>query len=103
MPRSRPVTPYRRPGRQPDRRADWLDLVGAILDGTPALPGAACRHRPALFDPDSGDPDNAARLCQTCPVLDPCRRWAERQPAGQLCGVVAARLYGFDSRREVTA
>jgi hypothetical protein len=58
-----------------------IRLVGAILRGTPSLPGAACRGRYELHDEIPGQPTRrgvaeilqqrrtaAAALCQRCPV-----------------------------------
>ncbi len=62
-----------------------IKLVGAILRGTPSLPGAACRGRHELFDEIPGQPNRrgvaeilaqrrtaAAALCSQCPVRARC-------------------------------
>jgi hypothetical protein len=75
-----------------------LDAVGAA----PALPGALCRHRHALFDPAAPgeNPDDvdarhdlALGLCEYCPTLSRCQEWVEnlppqRRPLGVIAGKV---------------
>ena len=82
--------------------AQLVDLLGALAR-VPALPGARCRGRAKLFDGDDGlDGDRtrqAAALCQVCPALAPCSRWADRQRANTLDGVVAGRLYRHAGHR----
>ncbi|SBS77350.1 conserved hypothetical protein [uncultured Mycobacterium sp.] len=75
-----------------------FDAVGLA----PALPGARCRGRSALFDlaEVGSDPEDAEyaeqaakRLCSQCPSLVPCRSWYEslpksQRPMGVIAGVV---------------
>lgn len=78
---------------------DLLDAVGAA----PCLPGAACRHRSAMFDPPGiSEPADvveqrhalALDLCiYACPAIDKCQEWYEslpprRRPAGVVAGQV---------------
>ena len=82
-----------------------IELVAAILAGTPNLPGAVCDRRENLFDPAHPGEDRddlahrhnaAATLCRTaCPVIDECAAWltsfdgvrtSYRRPAGVLAG-----------------
>lgn len=79
-------------------------LVGALAR-VPALPGARCRGRAELFDGDDG-PDGertrrAAAVCQACPALTPCSRWADSQRANTLDGVIAGRLYRYAGHRSL--
>jgi hypothetical protein len=82
-----------------------VDLLVAILRGTPRLQGALCRAYPDLFDAThpiergqslkgSADARAAAiRICQTCPALDPCGAWLDNlRPAHRPSGVVAGQI-----------
>lgn len=65
----------------------------------PVLDGAACRGRAGLFDPAGAHEDRAAvrarhaaalELCEGCPVVVECRRYAEDEqarPGGRIHGV----------------
>jgi hypothetical protein len=73
-----------------------FDALGVI----PALPGARCRRRSALFDlralddPARLDAEaTALRLCQLCPAAEPCRRWFDALPPRRRPhGVIAGRV-----------
>ncbi len=75
---------------------------------TPALPGALCRGKHALFDPAEPSDDHrvldqlhreAVALCDTCPALARCRSWIESLPAHKRpTGVVAGRLITEETR-----
>ena len=76
--------------------SDLFDALGVI----PALPGARCRGRTALFDPrPSTDPARddaeatALALCSGCPAGDRCRASFDslppkRRPRGVVAGLV---------------
>lgn len=84
--------------------------VAAILDelgAAPSLPGARCVDRHQLFDATiegalpgmAGVADLAAvraeavRVCRSCPELEPCGRWLDRQPRRfKPLGVIAGRV-----------
>ena len=74
-----------------------LDELLLALAGTPALPGARCRGRHALFGREDGIDGQrrrqAAAMCRRCPALEPCREWADSQRLRHLNGVIAGRLY----------
>jgi hypothetical protein len=58
-----------------------LDLLCAILRGSPRLNGA-CRHADAhWFDVDASDEQltQAANVCSRCPVRQQCRDYADAQ------------------------
>jgi WhiB family redox-sensing transcriptional regulator len=88
--------------------SDWDDMR-ALLAGIPALPGAPCKGRSALYERTVGEHRmtgrltkaevddarrEALRLCNDrCPALEPCRTWldalpASRRPVGVVAGVV---------------
>lgn len=85
-----------RPPRDPRVR------LAAMLGPLPKLPGALCRGRSRWFDEAEAGEDlaavverheRAAALCQLCPVLDPCTRWAaslppRQRPPGVLAGTI---------------
>jgi len=68
----------------------------------PILRGARCRGRHDLFDPKGCDePDDVAqarteqalRICDSCPALQPCSQWFESLPLkNRPQGVVANRI-----------
>ena len=77
--------------------------LAAALSAPPTLDGAACIGRWSLFDPQH-DHEPAAdttrrhrtalRICQACPVLAACHRWAAtlpatHRPAGVLVGYLS--------------
>jgi WhiB family transcriptional regulator, redox-sensing transcriptional regulator len=71
----------------------WENLLVAILRGTPKLPNALCRNRPAEFDAaDDEQATEAAALCRRCPDRQPCRVWADGLPDSAVSGVVAGEL-----------
>ena len=87
--------------------------LAAALSAPPTLDGAACIGRWSLFDPQH-DHEPAAdttrrhrtalRICQACPVLAACHRWAAtlpatHRPAGVLAGTPTT---GLVSRADVS-
>ena len=71
------------------------DLLAAMAN-VPALPGAICKGRPALFDldsPDSEDAEHAKALCRSCAALDACTRWLAATPTRQRPSGVVARQW----------
>lgn len=81
-----------------------LDQLLYVITAAPDLPGAACRHMWAAFDPAEHGEDRedvehrhqvALRLCRTCPALGSCRTWFDALPRRQRpLGVVAGRVNG---------
>lgn len=81
-----------------------VEELFASLAGAPALPGARCRHRGALFDAaERGEDPKAVRarhnqalgLCQRCPALDGCKQWFDGLPVRKRpSGVVAGWVRG---------
>jgi WhiB family redox-sensing transcriptional regulator len=75
-----------------DRRSCRSERTAATVTFLPWLGQAACRGKSHLFFGPQGErPDvrqereaRAVLVCQACPVLEPCRRWAREQ-----------REYGF--------
>lgn len=88
--------------------SDW-DTTRALLAGIPALPGARCKGRSALYERTVAEHQMTGRLTKTevdearrealrlcnngCPALEPCRAWldglpAARRPTGVVAGVV---------------
>ncbi len=84
-------------------------LFAELAASIPALPGAACKGRHQLFDPQPDDrhPDIARRLentalsiCKTCPALEPCRAWlAGLEPHQRPFGVTAGKVRRERPRR----
>ena len=73
-----------------DRYTDSISLLAAVLERTPALPEAACRSKPHIFDGDQDDDHTEAiNLCRQCPARQACERWAASVPPGFVTGVVA--------------
>jgi hypothetical protein len=73
------MTAHREPG--------WVELLAAILRGTPRLSGALCVDRPELFDGEHNDTEDsdyprtqALRICGACPELSRCREWVDSLP-----------------------
>ena len=92
--RTRWVSPYRlTPDDRHRQTADAVTLVAAILAGTTPLPGAACTKRPEIFDHDTGDPKQAATLCNRCPAKNRCAEWAATLPPGHATGVIAGQIH----------
>ena len=85
------------------------ELFGA-LSGIPALPGARCIGRWALFDAreEREDPtvvrdrhEQALGLCRLCPALADCTAWFESLPRGKRPqGVIAGRVYPATAQKE---
>ena len=79
-----------------------LDHLLAAIRSAPALPGARCRGRSHLFDPQHPQerPEatdarhvQALGLCSLCPSLVPCREWVDGLPQRRRpLGVVAGRV-----------
>ena len=73
---------------QKRREPGIVSLLAEILQAVPALADAACVGSADLFDPRANGEavedatyrhNRAAALCAQCPVLDPCRAWADTQ------------------------
>ena len=73
-----------------DLGAPIENLLVAILTEIPALPGAACIGRSALFESAAtGEPPDRVKtrhlaaqdICSHCPALDRCRQWARHERA----------------------
>lgn len=83
-----------------------VNLLIAILQGTPLLQGARCRIRPEVFDATHPIGQGASSTrhhldaraaavaeCERCPALPACRSWLESLPASQRpSGIVAGQL-----------
>jgi hypothetical protein len=79
------------------------ELISALAQAIPELPGARCRGRHELFDlaPPWEDDDTrryrtdaAKRLCGACPALIACGTWFDGlEPSDRPSGVIAGRLY----------
>ncbi|WP_193043167.1 hypothetical protein [Mycolicibacterium baixiangningiae] len=87
--------------------SDW-DTTRALLGAIPALPGARCKGRSALYERTVGEHRmtgrltktevddarrEALRLCGACEAQTRCRAWltalpAARRPAGVIAGLV---------------
>lgn len=80
-----------------ERPTGTVALLERVLAGQPRLDGAACRGHPEWFDADSLEAAvtaaKALELCDQCPALAECRRFAASQPLGGLIGVVAGAWY----------
>lgn len=77
--------------------AGLFDALAAI----PELPGAACRGRPALFDPDAQGYDEVAALaiCGQCAARSRCRSWFDGlTPRQRPEGVVAHAVHRREGR-----
>ena len=75
--------------------AGWLALIGSIVDGTVALPRAACRGLAPGFDVERGRGQRrgdvspaAVKVCRTCPERALCGLWARDAPPGTVSGVL---------------
>lgn len=72
-------------------------MLEKILRRVPLMPEAACRGHAGLFDADRlEDAPKAAKalaLCETCPALSQCERFAASLPHSRLRGVWAGALY----------
>lgn len=83
----------------------WEGLASS-LSGIPDLPGAACRGRCDLFDPERErepgqspeDPHDRHQLAKSicvneCPCMDACRSYVESlSPSKRPIGVVAGKV-----------
>ena len=82
--------------------ARMFDSLLDALRSAPALPGARCRGKPHLFDPQHPQerPEatdarhvQALGLCSLCPSLMACRGWVDGLPQRRRpLGVVAGRV-----------
>jgi hypothetical protein len=101
--------------------SDWNDMR-ALLAGIPALPGARCKGRSALYERTVGEHHmtgrltktevddarrEALRVCRACPALMACRAWLDgtgiaRRPAGVVAGLVIT-ANGVPSKTETPA
>jgi hypothetical protein len=72
-------------------------LLEKVLAGVPKLEGARCVGKPELFDvstlDEAAQAAEALTLCESCPAIEQCSRWADSQPRRRLHGVIAARWY----------
>ncbi|MCZ0727958.1 hypothetical protein [Mycolicibacterium iranicum] len=96
---------------------DW-DTMRALLAGIPALPGARCKGRSALYERTAGEHRaagrttteeladarrEALRLCETCPALHPCRQYLQGLPIAQRPrGVIAGQVITSTGRPRST-
>ncbi|HTX96494.1 MAG TPA: hypothetical protein VME67_17490 [Mycobacterium sp.] len=78
----------------------WLALIGAIVDGTVALPRAACRGLAPSFDVErargqrhGGVSPAAVEICRTCPERALCGLWARDAPPGTVSGVLGDGIW----------
>jgi hypothetical protein len=86
-----------------DETVNTFDDLLAAIGRPPCLPGAACRHRHALFDPpglnELGENveqrhRQALSLCRySCPSLSRCEAWLislpdKQRPVGVVAGIV---------------
>ena len=82
--------------------APWIEAVAAILRGTPRLPGALCRDRSEIFDAaDEDTASRAAAICQHCPALQACGKWADTLRHNQASGVLAGEFRQWVSHPSV--
>jgi hypothetical protein len=76
--------------------ASTADFLAGLASAIPALPRAACREHRDTFDSlNPGDIEKAVEICGSCAEFEPCRRWADAQPAKALFGVVAGQHYQY--------
>jgi hypothetical protein len=62
-----------------------IELLGAVLRGTPSLPKALCKNESDLFDSELPDDiDEAIAICPSCPESVPCRAYAATEGLGAL-------------------
>jgi hypothetical protein len=86
-----------------------FDELLSALAGVPVLPGARCRGRHALFDPQRPDEadevaqarhSQAVGLCEHCPALAACQLWVNSLPPPKRpSGVIAGQLRRERPRR----
>jgi hypothetical protein len=82
----------------------WIDLLVAVFRDSPRLPRALCRGEPDVWDVANAakvDVANAIRICQHCPELPACERYA----AGRrdLVGVWAGTYHRVRNDRDETS
>lgn len=85
-----------------ERREQTLAVLHLLVAVHESGPGpwaaeAACKGKTEVMFPERGASVDPARgICAGCPVLEPCRAWAETVPGSQ-SGVIAG-LSGRDRR-----
>lgn len=107
------MTPRRRPLPPPTPE---INLLIAILQGTPYLDGASCRGRAEVFDaaliegqgarPEGRAAARAAakQICAGCPALAQCADWVRATPEGRRpAGIIAGRTGGHPSFKRTAA
>ncbi|BBY91307.1 hypothetical protein MGALJ_09760 [Mycobacterium gallinarum] len=93
--------------------SDW-NTIGALLAGVPDLPGARCAGRWDLYERTVREyrvdgrltrqeletaRTTALRLCETCPVLQPCREYLQGLPISHRPpGVIAGQVITTSGR-----
>ncbi|MEZ0382172.1 WhiB family transcriptional regulator [Mycobacterium sp. pW045] len=89
-----------------------IDLLAAIFRDMPALPGAACRDRQAVFQAaEDGHDDaiaSALAICRGCPVRRECAQWVgsihrHRRPRGVTGGAYRPAGRGRRPRQAVAS
>lgn len=80
-----------------ERPTGPVALLERVLANLPAMPDAACIGHADLFDAETldraADAAEALAICDRCPALDRCHRWAASQPRARLIGVVGGAWY----------
>ena len=78
-----------------------VDLMAAILRGSPKLDGASCAQHPGWFDSDADDDDTlrAIDVCTRCPVMRQCYAHAEAQECAD--GVYGGKLFLIGTPMEI--
>lgn len=100
---------YKPPRRAARDRDDLLaDLLVRVLQPTVPLPGAACRGKAEIFDPDAPAQlhAQAAQICAQCPISGQCADWVASQARNTVSGVLGGVLlhgpYPRSTRRKGT-
>ncbi|MET0996339.1 MAG: hypothetical protein ABWY20_20695 [Mycobacterium sp.] len=81
------------------------ELLTALADAVPALPGARCVSERDLFDRAAlkghgTDRRLAVGVCRACSALTACTQWVDAlPPSARPHGIVAGWLVRFDRRR----
>ena len=94
---SRMPSMWKAPKRGGARDRDDLlaDLLIRVLQPTVPLPGAACRGKAHLFDPDAPAElhAQAVEICAGCPIAAQCADWVASQARNTVSGVLGGNLY----------
>lgn len=82
-------------GGAKDRDDLLADLLIRVLQPTVPLPGAACRGKAEIFDPDAPAElhAQAAQICAQCPIAGQCADWVASQARNTVSGVIGGNLY----------